>query len=180
MKKQRFRVLVAAVAFAIIAILGTAFFRAFSDGRSALGREMRLWKGEHYPDQYVNDLANDISINSAFAQLQPWAVSTMARYHTGELKTNKHVALTWTDDSVTLHAAEMPKFLGAEWTITNKHSGWVTPLLSVLLSKGQPECVVLLWRDFGVAVGHPEYQLSFDVAIRRDVAPGVYVFGLRE
>lgn len=170
-----------------VILIGGVFFVAsllllgVPDKRSKLGRELRFWKGETYPDQFVSDLAEDIR-DPAFKRLQPWALDILARYRKGELRTNDFRTFVWVDldHYVPLSLAEMPDFISLKWAVTNRKHGLVSPQMMVVLGNDQPECVVVHWGDHGVAVGPPDYRIAFDPDIVTNVAPGIYTFGFGE
>ena len=175
LKKYPIRV---AVVLAFIAIAGVGVsivHRQLSNKRSALGHMVRFWKGEYYPDQYANDLADDLHRIPALAQLQPWAVETMARFRAGQVRTNGGNQLFWVDQGASLAPEETPEFIKKHLGIIDK-LGDAWPEIEIVLSNGEPDYIVLLWGEWGIAVGPPEYRLSFESRGTNVVAPGVYVY----
>jgi hypothetical protein len=167
-----------AVVLAVIAIAAAGVsivHRQLSSKRTALGHMVRFWKGEHYPDQYANDLADDLRHSLALAQIQPWAVETMARFRAGQVRTNGGNQLFWVDKGATLAPEETPEFIKKHLGEKDKQ-GHMWPVVEIVLSNGQPDYIVLVWGYWGIAVGSPEYRLSFSAAGTNEIAPGVYVY----
>jgi len=155
-------------------------YQATSNQRSWLGREVRLWKGEHMPEQFINDLAKDFARLPEFKQIQPWATNVLQRCRTGMVRTTEYANFFWTD-SVQLTVEEVPTFLGPEWVKTNRSAGgWVLPEVSIALNNGLPECAILDWGSYGIAAGAPSFELFFSPDISTNVSPGIYIFGYRK
>ena len=141
--------------------------------RSGLGRILRTWKGECRIEQYANDLAQDLQL----AQLQPWAMATMAQFRSGRLRGERGNHLPWPADDVELSAQETPGFISKQWGETNQF-GVVFPSISIVLSNNQPEYLVISWGygARGVVVGSPDYRLSFSPDWTNEVGPGIYTY----
>jgi len=70
----------------------------------------------------------------------------------------------------------VPVFVKKQWSETNQ-VGEIWPQAAVALStNGQPEYVVIYWLGYGIAVGHPDYQLSFNADGIIQVKPGLYTY----
>jgi len=144
--------------------------------RSLLGRISRWVAGESTIDQYANDLGKDIQTNPKLKELQPWAIATLARAQKGQLHTNNTPYFWRVENSVAMAPSETPPFINELWGFTNKSSGWVLPEISVVLSNEVPICVVIDFSSYGVAVGSPEYHISFDADKISRILPGVYIY----
>ena len=166
--------------FALIlaATIGTFTWRARVNNRSLPGRIVRWWKGEIYVHQKANELVEEIHSNPEMAQLQPWAVETLARIQAGQVKLDKGTDLYWANDADFLAPEEMPEFIRKQWLRTNKFGEAWPKIEVVYLTNHLPDYIVLKWLGYGIAVGPPEYRLSFDPAGSKEVAPGIYTFYL--
>jgi hypothetical protein len=181
MKLNKCRTLIVTIPTVIvITVTGVVILNhQFSNKRSALGRMARSWRGEYYVEQKANDLADDLRHIPALTQLQPWAVETMARFQAGQVRTNGGNSLFWADDAVTLAPEETPEFIKKQIGKTNK-LGDVWPEISIVLSNSKPDYVVLKYGEWGIAVGSPEYRISFGPQWTNEVAPGVYTYSIEQ
>lgn len=173
---RKLKVLVS-LALMAVAMGGVFIWHAHVEKRGVPGRIVRWVKGESGAHQVVNDLAEDIRRQPSLAQLQSWSVETMARFRSGELRTNGSPAY-WSVGTIRLASQERPAFVTQEWGLTNR-LGEGSPELSILLStNGHPECVVIAWYLHGIVVGPPEYRLSFQPWCHSEAKPGVYAYHL--
>jgi hypothetical protein len=152
----------------VIAVLAFVFRSGFK--RSLPGRIVRFVAGQPGAVQTAEDLADDVRQKSGLSGLQQWSTQILARCQSGTLATNG-AASYWSMGTVRLAASEIPDFITRAWSDQ--------PEVSVRLSEaGQPECVVIGWYLHGLAVGPPEYVLSFQPWCTNQAKPGVYAYHL--
>jgi hypothetical protein len=174
------KTIIAILLFVILVAGATIVVFKASDQNSSLGQWISYWKqGKVSFEQKADGLAKDIRHVPAMAKLQPWALDAMARFRTGQIHTNGTSDLSWTADAVKLAPAETPDFIKAQWGYTNKF-GEVWPEVEMVLTNGQPDFIVLNWLNWGLAVGPPEYQISFATSGNTEVAPGIYTFFMEQ
>ena len=138
--------------------------------RSIPGHIVRFITGSPGAVQAAEDLADDALHKPELAHLQDWSKQVLARYRAGQLATNG-AASYWSMGTVRLAAQEIPASITNAW-----HE---PPEVSVHLSEaGQPDCIVIAWYLSGLAVGPPEYVLSFKPWCSKQAKPGVYGYYL--
>ena len=165
---------------ATLAIAGIVIFAARSsicDKRSMLGHIARYWKGETVLQQRAGNLADDLRQKPSLAQLQRWAQATMTRFRAGALRGETGSHFYWTLDAFALAPVETPAFIKDIWGRTNR-DGLVSPLISIVLTNGQPHYVVIAWDwgSWGVLVGAPEFRVPFVPHGLNEVSPGLYTY----
>lgn len=151
-----------------VVVMGAVLVFVFRSGfkRSLPGRVVRFVAGQPGAVQVAEDLADDVRQNSGLSGLQQWCTQVLARYRSGTLATD---GVSSYGGTVRLAASEIPDFIKRAWS--------EKPEVSVLLSEtGQPECVVIGWYLSGLAVGPPEYVLSFHPWYMNQAKPGVYAY----
>lgn len=125
----------------------------------------------------ANDRAEDIRVKPELAGLQAWGVETLDRFRAGQVETNGSASYRPMGD-IQLAVKEIPPFIARQWGSTNNW-GEVFPEISIRLSAdGQPECVMVTWGLQGIAVGPPNYRLSFQPWCSVEAKPGVYTYYL--
>jgi hypothetical protein len=159
-------------AFAIIAMVISVAIT--SGDRSPFARSIRWVKGESTIDQRANDLVKDIRTRPELKQLQPWALGVLESYEKGQLQTNSKTSFWRVENSTTLAPKEIPKFISDSWGFTN--AGWALPEISVVLVENKPACVVIDFSSYGIAVGPPDYQLSFVADEANRISPGIFSY----
>jgi hypothetical protein len=124
--KKAAKTIISIYAIIIVSVLVLAFFNK----RSIPGRIVRQIKGETFAVQKVNDLAEDIRTEPSLAGLQPWAIDTLRRIHTGEVQTNEQV---WIDveSAVNVPSREVPQFIRRQWK-NSIHSEEISQVYAVL------------------------------------------------
>jgi len=142
-----------------------------------LGHIVRYWRGETFLQQKASDLADDIRHIPSLAQLQSWAQATMARFRAGALRGETGSHFYWTLDVYNLAPVETPAFIKDHWGETNR-DGLVSPLISIVLTNGQPDYVVIAWDwgSWGVLAGPPEFRVPFVPHGLNEVSPGLYTY----
>lgn len=140
---------------------------------------VRSWKGEYYVAQRARDLAEDLRRNPALGQLQPWAMSTIDRFRLGRVATSTGTTPFWAPHAVTLVSAEVPEFIKKHLVETNQ-LGSVWPVISIVSSNVQPSYIVLDFGGWGIAVGPPDYRVSFGPQWTNEVKPGVFTYALEK
>lgn len=175
LKKYPIKIAIVLVVIAITAIGISIVHRQLSNKRSALSHMARSRKGESYTEQKAKDLAEDLRSIPALAQLQPWALETMARFRARQVRGYTGSHLYWASDVFSLAPEETPEFIKRQLGGTDKF-GEKWPLISIVLSNSQPNYIVIDWLGWGIAVGPPEYRLSFNITGTFEVAPGVYTY----
>jgi len=175
-QKHTIRILVV-LAVVMLTVFGLIIVgRQFTNNRSTLGRMKRWCNGEYYVEQKANDLAYDLRHVLALAQIQPWALETMARFRAGQVKGHEENHLYWAKQVFLLAPEEMPAFIKAQLGETNK-LGDVQPDGSIILLNGQPDYIVLDWgATYGIVIGPTNYEFSFAASGTNKVAPGIYTF----
>ena len=174
---RRFLIISFICAVAVVVIATLFFCHSHDLRRSIPGRIVRWFHGEVGDKQTINDIAEDIREHSSLSQLQAWSIETLARFGSGQIHTNGHASY-WSEGSIRLAAQERPAFVTKEWGLTNSW-GEEEPEISIKLSEsGQPECVVIAWYLYGIAVGTPDYHLTFEPWCYVEAKPGVYVYHL--
>jgi hypothetical protein len=163
--------------FAILIVaIGLFEWRAHSDPRSLPGHIQRWFRGESGPQQTVTDLVGDIRNDAALEKLQSWGEETLVRFKAGGVKTNgcsKNLLVP----NVCLAREEQPEFIRHEWGETQEANGKTWPQVLVLFStNNQPNAVAINWDSYGVAVGAPDYKLSFSPFLQEEAKPGVFVY----
>ena len=161
-------------ALAAVGLGGGFLYLQFVDKRSTLSRMVRRWNGEGYPQQRMNDLTEDLRKVPLAAQLQPWALDTMARFRARRVQGDRGAYLWWATNDFRLAPQEMPTFIRKQWAETN--NGDVLPKIDLVLAGDQPDYCVIHWYELGIAVGPPKHQLSFNPEGTNAVAPGVYTY----
>lgn len=164
--------------FVIVVAVGFFAWRALTDMRSIPGHIVRRFRGESGAEQTVNDLAEDIRRTPSLAQLQTWSIETLARFQAGQTKTNGV-----SEDmpgfvlNVRLAREERPDFIKQQWGETNSW-GEEDPEILVLLADDthKPEAIAINWYLYGIAVGPPNYQLSFGAYLTNSPKDGIYVY----
>ena len=165
MSRRTNRLLIAAVTVAVLAFVFRSGFK-----RSLPGRIVRFAAGQGGAVQTAEDLADDVRQKPGLSGLQQWSTQVLARYRSGTLATNG-AASYWSVGTAKLAASEIPDFLTRAWS--------EQPEVSVRLSEiGQPKCVVIGWYLCGLAVGPPEYGLSFQPWCTNQAKPGIYAYHL--
>jgi hypothetical protein len=152
------------------------FFFTPSDSRTSAGRIIRWAKGEHLYKQYINDLAENVRKDKSLTGLQPWAEELLQKYQHGEAVTNGISSYELVGPVVDVSPNEVPGFLRASLIKTN---GWgeEEPSIFIKLSAGgEPECVILGWYQYGLAVGNTNYTLTFDAYKSVEAKPGIYAY----
>jgi len=172
---------------------------ALQYNRSIPGRIIRQLRGEKIGAQRVNDLMEDIRTVPALAQLQPWAMEVLARFRSGQVRTNDGLGYYCLNSAVELSRREIPAFIKLQLGWTNH--GTELPEIFVVLSKTpelastntMPESIVIVCGGggfltgmfrcvYGVLVGPPDYSFQPDTWVPSDrveatkVKPGIYVF----
>jgi hypothetical protein len=161
---------------AATAISFLALHRQLADKRSGLGRLWRSVHGEYREEQYYNDLVDDIRHIPELAKLQPWAVATMEQFRASKLQGNTGTHLYWADQTFELSPQETPEFMKKYWGHTNRF-GEVFPQISIVLSNGLPDYVVIDWGlNRGVVLGSTNYCLSFHPDVSNEIRPGIYTY----
>lgn len=151
-----------------VAVLVFVFRSGFK--RSLPGRIVRFAAGQGGAVQTTEDLADDVRQKSGLSGLQQWSAQVLTRCRSGTLATNG-AASYWSVGTVRLAASEIPDFITRAWS--------EQPEVSVRISQtGQPECVAICWYLHGLAVGSPEYILSFQPWCMNQVKPGIYAYHL--
>ena len=174
MKRQTQNIVIGFLVCAVAILFVSYVVSSLHNNRSTLGRISRWLKGESTIDQCANDLSEDIQTKPEFRNLQPWALEILARCQKGQLQTNRESTFWRADKAVTLAPSERPKFINDNWTFN--HKGWVLPDISVVFSNQTPVCIVVDFSGYGVAVGPPEYHLTFDADKTNQVLPGIYTY----
>lgn len=166
------------ISLIIVLGVGTIIWLACTDRRSVPGHIVRRFRGETGAEQTVNDLAEDIRRIPALAQLQPWSIDALRRFRAGQLHINgesEEMPSSFVPN-VRLARNERPEFIKRLWGETNSWGLEEPELLILLATNGQPECVAVNWYLHGIAVGPPDYRLSFDPYLSTVVTSGVYVY----
>jgi hypothetical protein len=154
----------------VVVVACLAFVLSPGFKQSIPGHIVRFIAGSPGAVQGAEDLADDAVRKPELAHLQDWSKQVLARYSAGQLFTNG-AASYWSMGTVKLAAQEIPASITNAW-----HE---PPEVSVHLSEaGQPDCVVIAWYLSGLAVGPPEYVLSFKPWCSKQAKPGVYGYYL--
>jgi hypothetical protein len=165
---SRRTVIIGIVSLVVLSLLVFVLSPGFK--RTIPGRIIRFAAGKPGAVQAAEDLAEDALRKPELAHLQDWSIQVLARYRAGQLATNG-AASYWSMGTVKLAAQEIPAGVTNAWQ--------EPPEVSVHLSEaGQPDCVVLAWYLSGLAVGPPEYALSFKPWCSKQAKPGVYGYYL--
>ena len=164
----------------VLLLVGVGAF-VFRSGfkRSVPGHIARWLKGESGGQQIANDLAEDIRTLPALAPLQAWSVDTLARFRSGQVRSNGSPSWHWEGPAVKLAPQERPEFITKQWGQTNKW-GDEEPEIYVLLSaNGEPESVAVVWGMYGTVVGPPDYPSQSNAWYAwfyAEAKPGIYTF----
>ena len=173
MKRHSKSILICFLVFVAV-LVSFSSVSIIDNNRRSFGCILRWVKGESTIDQRANDLSEDIRTRPEFKELQPWALEVLERCQKGQLHTNREATFWRVNKAITLSSSERPKFINDYWTFN--HKGWVLPDISVVFSDQIPDCVVIDFSGYGVAVGPPEYHLTFDADKTNQVLPGIYTY----
>jgi hypothetical protein len=133
-------------------------------------------KGDGLAIQEAQDLAEDLRTVPELAELQPWAIATVERFHRGELLTNaapRYASVA----GFHLAASEVPEFIRSRWGSTNDSGGGNLEVSVFVPSNSLPDVVMLHWLAYTAVVGPTNFVMPADkMSMCAEAKPGVYVY----
>ena len=150
--------------------------KARANPRSVQGRFLRMMKGEPIPDQIKRDCSEDLRA-IGLADLQKWALLTMAQYQEGKLDSySMGGGFLFLEGGGGLYSNNVPGAILRKWRWEKEVSA------AVRKEGGHPVCIQLyltlpydprLW----VEIGPTNYFRDTNVWSNYSmVAPGIYIF----
>jgi len=145
-------------------------FEAHLNKRSPTGHFARWCMGDGTVVQEVDDQAEDLRASASLPQIQNWAVEIMRRYDSKRLKTAGEASY-WSFGSVKLDGSEISPVVSNIWKEAE------SPEVSIMLSDGKPECVVLASYEKGMLFGDANFISPIQAPnYQKKVVPGVYTY----
>lgn len=152
----------------IVSFVVWFLWSAAVDRRSTPGHIARWCKGAGMAQQDVEDQVEDLRHSPSLPKIQSWAIETMRRFRSGQVRTNGKARWSW--NGILLAPSEIPEFVSAEC------KGEISISLS---DSGDPQCVIISRYDEAVVIGDQKYRLHLTAPdYQQEVVPGVYAIAL--